>query len=50
VRQRDFQIQRSAIAFPSGVNLTPAAVLTNIAPPAAQAFNGPLGIAFDGSS
>src|SRR5260370_39056277 len=33
----------------AGVGLTPAAVLTNIAPPVAQAFNGPLGIAFDAS-
>jgi streptogramin lyase len=42
-----FKFSAAQLASPSGVSLTPAAVLTNIAPPAVQAFTGPLGIAFD---
>lgn len=42
-----FKFSAAQIAAASGISITPAAVLTNVAPPAAQAFNGPLGIAFD---
>ncbi len=44
-----FKFSTAQLSSASGVGLTPAAILTNIAPPAPQAFNGPLGIAFDGA-
>ncbi len=44
-----FKFSVAQLAGASGIAITPAAVLTNVAPPAAQAFNGPLGIAFDGA-
>jgi DNA-binding beta-propeller fold protein YncE len=44
-----FKFSTAQLSSASGVGLTPAAILTNTAPPAAQAFKGPLGIAFDGA-
>jgi hypothetical protein len=44
-----FKFSAGQLAAASGIGVTPAAVLTNIAPPAIPAFIGPLGIAFDGS-
>lgn len=44
-----FKFRAAQLSSASGVGLTPAAILTNIAPPAPQAFKGPLGIAFDGA-
>lgn len=44
-----FEFSSTQLAAAGGIGITPTAVLTNAAPPAVPAFNGPLGIAFDSS-
>ncbi|HEV3111873.1 MAG TPA: hypothetical protein VGY99_15405 [Candidatus Binataceae bacterium] len=44
-----FKFSALQLTATGGILITPAAVLTNSVPPAIPAFNGPLGIAFDGS-
>ena len=44
-----FKFSAAQLASGSGVGLSPVAVLANKPPPSIPTFNGPLGIAFDGS-
>jgi len=44
-----FKFSTAQLSTGAGFSGTPAAVLTNAAPPAPATFNGPLGIAFDAS-